>query len=192
MAISLGASLATPMSRTAYPSSFTCPMLNNARHSYSLKTKATVPLPIKSFCSLKISTPPFSFAGGESTLQWRKPKRNDVFVVMAARKKVDSAAKRHRQSEKRRMINKSRKSEMRTRMKKVLRALFKLRKSRSPNPEDIPPIENQISEAYSAIDKAVRVGAIHRNTGARRKSRLARNKRAVLIRHGWYKPAAAT
>jgi len=73
-----------------------------------------------------------------------------------------------------------------------LQALVKLKKKTGAQPEEILPIEKLIAEAYSAIDKAVVKGALHRNTGAHRKSRLARNKRAVEIHHGWYKPASAS
>ncbi|CAN1335277.1 30S ribosomal protein S20, chloroplastic, partial [Linum perenne] len=71
----------------------------------------------------------------------------------------------------------------------VLVALLKLRKKKEAQPEEVIPIETLIAEAYSVIDKAVKVGTLHRNTGARRKSRLARGKRAVAIRHGWYSPS---
>lgn len=54
--------------------------------------------------------------------------------------------------------------------------------------EEILPIEKLIGEAFSVIDKAVKVGTLHRNTGARRKSRLSRYKKAVEIHHGWYTP----
>ncbi|CAN1335276.1 30S ribosomal protein S20, chloroplastic, partial [Linum perenne] len=107
-------------------------------------------------------------------------------------KKADSAAKRARQNEKRRLYHKAHKSEVRTRMRKVLYvlvALLKLRKKKEAQPEEVIPIETLIAEAYSVIDKAVKVGTLHRNTGARRKSRLARGKRAVAIRHGWYSPS---
>ncbi|CAN1845520.1 30S ribosomal protein S20, chloroplastic [Linum perenne] len=104
-------------------------------------------------------------------------------------KKADSAAKRARQNEKRRLYHKAHKSEVRTRMRKVLVALLKLRKKKEAQPEEVIPIETLIAEAYSVIDKAVKVGTLHRNTGARRKSRLARGKRAVAIRHGWYSPS---
>ncbi|XP_057472398.1 30S ribosomal protein S20, chloroplastic-like [Actinidia eriantha] len=106
-------------------------------------------------------------------------------------KKADSAVKRARQAEKRRLYNKSRKSEMKTRMKKVLVALDGLKKKRDAEPEEVFPIEKLIAEAYSTIDKAVKVGTLHRNTGARRKSRLARRKKAIEIYHGWYTPSPA-
>ncbi|KAI4388285.1 hypothetical protein MLD38_000627 [Melastoma candidum] len=114
-----------------------------------------------------------------------------VVCEAATTKKPDSAAKRARQAEKRRIYNKARKSEIKTRMKKVLEELDELKKKTDAQFEEILPIEKLIGEAYSVIDKAVRVGTLHRNTGARRKSRLARRKKAVEIHHGWYAPAPA-
>eukprot|EP00246_Nothoceros_aenigmaticus_P013592 TRINITY_DN4762_c0_g1_i1.p1 TRINITY_DN4762_c0_g1~~TRINITY_DN4762_c0_g1_i1.p1 ORF type:complete len:216 (-),score=25.70 TRINITY_DN4762_c0_g1_i1:646-1242(-) len=101
-------------------------------------------------------------------------------------KKPDSAVKRARQAEKRRIYNKSRRSEMATRMKKVFVALEGLKKSAEPTQEALLPIEKLISEAFKIIDKSVKVGTIHRNKGANRKSRLCRAKKAVEIQLGWY------
>ncbi|OMP12092.1 Ribosomal protein S20 [Corchorus olitorius] len=120
----------------------------------------------------------------------QNPTRRGI-VCEAAPKKADSAAKRARQAEKRRLYNKAKKSEVRTRMKKVLEELDGLRKKPDAQAEEIFPIEKLIAEAYSAIDKAVKAGSLHRNTGARRKSRLARRKKAVEIHHGWYTPVPA-
>ncbi|KAL0301200.1 UNVERIFIED_CONTAM: 30S ribosomal protein S20, chloroplastic [Sesamum radiatum] len=119
------------------------------------------------------------------------PNRLSIVCEAGTKTKADSAAKRARQAEKRRIYNKARKSEIRTRMKKVLEALEVLGKKADAQPEEVLPIEKLIAEAYSVIDKAVKVGTLHRNTGARRKSRLARRKKAVEIYHGWYAPAAA-
>lgn len=66
-----------------------------------------------------------------------------------------------------------------------------LEKKPEAQAEEVFPIENLIAEAYSVIDKAVKVGTLHRNTGARRKSRLARRKKVVEIHHGWYTPSPA-
>ncbi|PWA49302.1 ribosomal protein S20 [Artemisia annua] len=55
-------------------------------------------------------------------------------------------------------------------------------------PEEVIGIEKLIADAYSVIDKANQVGTLHRNTGARRKSRLARRKEAVEVHRGWYTP----
>ncbi|PKI37660.1 hypothetical protein CRG98_041953 [Punica granatum] len=122
----------------------------------------------------------------------KPPPRLSIVCEAAPKKKADSAAKRARQAEKRRIYNKAHKSEIKTRMKKVLEALDGLRKKPEAQAEEIFPIEKLIADAYSVIDKAVKVGTLHRNTGARRKSRLARRKKAVEIHHGWYVPAAAT
>ncbi|KAI3466092.1 hypothetical protein Pfo_022755 [Paulownia fortunei] len=119
------------------------------------------------------------------------PNRRSIVCEAGTKKKADSAAKRARQAEKRRVYNKARKSEVRTRMKKVLEALEVLGKKSDAQPEEVLPVEKLIAEAYSIIDKAVKVGTLHRNTGARRKSRLARRKKAVEIHHGWYTPAPA-
>ncbi|KAK4285921.1 hypothetical protein QN277_002547 [Acacia crassicarpa] len=125
-----------------------------------------------------------------STLQ-RRSIRHSVVCEVAPKRKADSAAKRARQAEKRRLYNKSRKSEIRTRMKKVLEQLDVLKKKSDAQPEEILPIEKLIGEAFSVIDKAVKVGTLHRNTAARRKSRLSRCKKAVETHHGWYTPTPA-
>nr|AFK39838.1 unknown [Lotus japonicus] len=75
-------------------------------------------------------------------------------------------------------------------MKKVLEALESLKKKSDAQPEEILPIEKLIGEAYSVIDKAIRVGTLHRNTGGHRKPRLARRKKVVEIHHGWYTPVS--
>ncbi|XP_006348272.1 30S ribosomal protein S20, chloroplastic [Solanum tuberosum] len=120
------------------------------------------------------------------------PFRRSIVCEAAPTKKADSAAKRARQAEKRRIYHKAKKSEVRTRIKTVLEALETLRKKTDAESEEVVSVEKLIAEAYSAIDKAVKVGTLHRNTGARRKSRLARRKKAVEIHHGWYVPVAAT
>lgn len=65
-----------------------------------------------------------------------------------------------------------------------------LRKKPDAQAEEVLVVEKLIADAYSVIDKAVKVGTLHRNTGARRKSRLARRKKAVEIHHGWYTPSS--
>ncbi|CAN7117550.1 unnamed protein product [Brassica rapa subsp. narinosa] len=132
-----------------------------------------------------------AFSTGNMLVQNRPMRRQMIVCEAAPTKKADSAAKRARQAEKRRVYNKSKKSEARTRMKKVLEALDGLKKKAEAQPDEIVTVEKLIGEAYSAIDKAVKVRALHKNTGARRKSRLARRKKAVEIHHGWYVPATA-
>ncbi|KAL3636889.1 hypothetical protein CASFOL_019188 [Castilleja foliolosa] len=119
------------------------------------------------------------------------PNRQSIVGGAATKKKPDSAAKRVREAEKRRAYNKARKSEVRTRIKKVLEALEVLGEKTDAKPEEVVPVEKLIAEAYSVIDKAVRGGTLQRNIGARRKARLARRKKAVEIQRGWYTPAPA-
>ncbi|KAK6934228.1 Ribosomal protein S20 [Dillenia turbinata] len=146
--------------------------------------------PHLSFSSTLSHTSLFS-RGRLSVSSIEKHNRFSVVCEAATRKKADSAVKRARQAEKHRLYNKARKSEVRTRIKKVLEALEVLKKKTDPQPEEVLPVEKLIAEAYSVIDKAVTVGSLHRNTGARRKSRLARRKKAVEIHHGWYTPSPA-
>eukprot|EP01018_Ginkgo_biloba_P027192 Gb_27504 [translate_table: standard] len=167
--------------------SFSCLAISEPIPSRThLKSTRAVP-------SLKFST---SLSGnalfrGTSLRPLIMPSRRPVAFVVAAGKKPDQAAKRARQAEKRRIYNKSRKSEIKTRMKKVFESLAVLKSKSGSSPEDLLPIEKQIAEAYSVIDKAVKVGTLHKNTGGHRKSRLARRKKAVEIHHGWYKPVTA-
>ena len=73
-----------------------------------------------------------------------------------------SALKRIRQSEKRRMINKSNKSTMKTYIKKYVKALD----------EGAENAEALLKEAVSVIYKTARKGAIHQKQAARKVSRL--------------------
>lgn len=59
------------------------------------------------------------FSGSLSMSTIQRPIRHSVVCEVAPNKKADSAAKRARQAEKRRIYNKAHKSEIRTRMKKV-------------------------------------------------------------------------
>ncbi|KAK9677097.1 hypothetical protein RND81_11G120900 [Saponaria officinalis] len=122
-----------------------------------------------------------------TTTRW--PQSFSVVFEVAAQKKADFAVKRARQAETRRLRNKRRKSEVRTSMRKVMEALDVLKKKTGLVPKEVISIETLIAEAYSDIDKPIGKGTLHRNTGANRKSRLARNKKAVEIHHGWYTPA---
>ena len=80
---------------------------------------------------------------------------------MALRHK--SAQKRHRQSLKRRMINRSRKSTIKTFTKKAIAAVTA--------GEDVAAAQ---SKAESLIDKAAKGSTLHKNAAARKKSRLAK------------------
>ncbi|ODN30219.1 30S ribosomal protein S20 [Fervidobacterium thailandense] len=83
-----------------------------------------------------------------------------------------SAAKRVRVSEKRRIINKAYKTSMKNKIKAVLKAIAEKR-----SPEEVQQL---FIKAQSAIDKAARRGAIHKNQASRRKSRLAAKVKAYL------------
>ncbi|WP_309571368.1 30S ribosomal protein S20 [Deinococcus sp.] len=85
---------------------------------------------------------------------------------MALRHK--SAQKRHRQSLKRRMVNRSRKSTIKTYTKKALETITA---GADTSAADIAAAQ---SKAESLIDKAAKGSTIHKNTAARKKSRLAR------------------
>ena len=74
-----------------------------------------------------------------------------------------SAEKRVRQNEKRRVLNRSNRSKVRTYIKKMRAALD------SGKSEEIQSV---LPEAISVIDKSVQKGVMHKNTAARFKSRL--------------------
>jgi len=74
-----------------------------------------------------------------------------------------SAEKRVRQNEKRRAVNRSNRSDLRTQIKKLRTALAASDKNQS---------QDLLTPTVSAIDKAVNKGILHRNTAARYKSRL--------------------
>ena len=75
-----------------------------------------------------------------------------------------SAEKRVRQNEKRRAVNRSNRSDLRTQIKKLRAALTASDKTQS---------QELLTPTVSAIDKAVNKGILHRNTAARYKSRLS-------------------
>ena len=74
-----------------------------------------------------------------------------------------SAEKRDRQNVKRREVNKSNRSKLRTQIKKLRTALTGNDKKQS---------QELLQPTVSLIDKAVNKGILHRNTAARHKSRL--------------------
>lgn len=74
-----------------------------------------------------------------------------------------SAEKRVRQNEKRRAVNRSNRSSLRTQIKKLRTALGASDKQQS---------QELLVPTISAIDKAVNKGVLHKNTAARYKSRL--------------------
>ena len=74
-----------------------------------------------------------------------------------------SAEKRVRQNEKRREINRSNRSRLRTAIKKFRSAV---------SGGDEASVQALLPETVSTIDKAVQKGVLHRNAAARYKSRL--------------------
>jgi small subunit ribosomal protein S20 len=77
-----------------------------------------------------------------------------------------SAEKRVRQNEKRRAVNRSNRSDLRTQIKKLRSALAA---------SDVNQSQELLTPTVSAIDKAVNKGILHRNTAARYKSRLTQH-----------------
>ncbi len=59
---------------------------------------------------------------------------------------------------------------MRTLMKRCFEACVEYKSK--PDEQTKKDIEQSINLAFSKIDKAVKVGALHKNTGANQKSRL--------------------
>jgi len=74
-----------------------------------------------------------------------------------------SSEKRVRQSERRRQINRSNRTRVRTAIKKLRTALS------SGNSQELKAL---VPETVSTIDKAVQKGVMHKNAAARYKSRL--------------------
>ncbi len=80
------------------------------------------------------------------------------------------ARKRARQAEKRRQLNSSQRSAMRTTVKAVLKAV---------NAGDKEQAQAAFTKASSALDKAAGKGLVHKNLAARGKSRLNARVRAM-------------
>ncbi len=85
---------------------------------------------------------------------------------------IKSAIKRVEIAERNRLRNKAYKSAVRTLMKKCMAAADTY--AAKPSPETLAVVNTTLSSAFSKIDKAVKRGVLHPNTGARRKSRLSR------------------
>jgi small subunit ribosomal protein S20 len=98
----------------------------------------------------------------------KKCKKHQVSIVA----NIKSAIKRVQIAERNRLQNKSYKSAVKTYTKKYLAALAAY--SAAPSPALLATVNEVMSETYSKIDKAVKIGVYHRNTGARKKAGLAR------------------
>jgi small subunit ribosomal protein S20 len=77
----------------------------------------------------------------------------------------DSAIRQHRRSLRRNAVNRKNKSALRTQVKKLREAIQK---------GDKEAAQKLVPQTMSWIDKSVKKGAIHKNKGARFKSRLSR------------------
>ncbi len=82
-----------------------------------------------------------------------------------------SSKKRIEVAERNRLRNRSYKSALRTLMKRCFAACG----SYGDQPGDAAKqvVQTSMNAAFSKIDKAVKVGALHRNTGAHQKARLS-------------------
>ena len=85
-----------------------------------------------------------------------------------------SALKAHRHSLKRRAINRSNRSALRTTLKRFNEDL------ESKKPDVLEAAKNSLADLYSSIDKALRKKALSPNAAARQKSRLTRRLNAAL------------
>jgi small subunit ribosomal protein S20 len=85
---------------------------------------------------------------------------------------IKSAIKRVQIAERNRLRNKSYKSAIKTLTKTYLSAVEQY--TATPTPEVKETVQKSMSAAYSKIDKAVKCGVLHPNTGANRKARIAR------------------
>lgn len=83
---------------------------------------------------------------------------------------IKSARKRARQSQKRALRNASQRSMLRTSVKKVVSAIDKRDKNAAAK---------AYNEAVPVIDRMANRGIIHKNKGARHKSRLSERIRAL-------------
>ncbi len=100
---------------------------------------------------------------------------------------IKSAMKRVRQQEKRRSRNLAAKRAIKRSSKTTLQAIAQ---------EDLKVARTELAQAISLIDKAIKRGTLHKNTGARRKSQLTRNYNAASKQpygtDGSSKPKATT
>ena len=94
-----------------------------------------------------------------------------------------SSKKRIEIAERNRLRNRTYKSALRTLMKRCFTACTAY--AQEPGDDAKVAVQSTMAAAFSKIDKAVKVGVLHRNTGANQKSRLSLAVKKVL------EPAAA-
>ncbi len=88
-----------------------------------------------------------------------------------------SAIKRIQVAERNRLRNKAYKSAVKTLTKRYQEAITT--HEVAPSEESSKLVQERLSAAVSKIDKAVKRGVLHRNAGARRKSRLSKLLKAT-------------
>ncbi|MFM7733599.1 MAG: 30S ribosomal protein S20 [Cyanobium sp.] len=89
-----------------------------------------------------------------------------------------SSKKRIEIAERNRLRNRTYKSALRTLMKRCFTACAAY--GQEPGNDAREAVQTSMGAAFSKIDKAVKVGVLHRNTGANQKSRLSAAVRKVL------------
>jgi ribosomal protein S20 len=100
--------------------------------------------------------------------------------------RTPSAIKRVRQTARRRAINQPRRTAAKTLVTKAVVVANDAAAGVSGTPEEV---QAAVQRAVSALDKAAKIGAIHRNAADRRKSRLMLKENAVLGGEGVAAPA---
>ena len=85
---------------------------------------------------------------------------------------IKSSKKRILVAERNRLQNKAYKSAIKTFTKRFQSAVDDYKNN--PSDDQRTVVQNSMSVTYSKIDKAVKEGVFHRNTGARKKASLAR------------------
>lgn len=90
--------------------------------------------------------------------------------------RTPSAIKRVRQAQRRRLVNQPR----RTAAKTLIAKAIGVASDAATNGTDTAEVQQAVERAVSALDKAAKIGAIHRNAADRRKSRLMLKVNATL------------
>ncbi len=86
-------------------------------------------------------------------------------------KKSRSVLKQQRKNKRRRLINKTNKSRLRTAIKKLREAIEE---------KNVELAIKLSKETFSLIDRSVKKGTIHENTGSRYKSRLTKQLNLLI------------
>jgi small subunit ribosomal protein S20 len=89
-----------------------------------------------------------------------------------------SSKKRIDVAERNRLRNRTYKSALRTLMKRCFTACTAY--GQQPDASAKTAVQDSMNAAFSKIDKAVKVGVLHRNTGANQKSRLSAAVKKVI------------